>query len=75
MSGCDMVTGWKANEHGEPGDEIVCGAPIFLPSESGGGFCRAHADETAADGLDNFTKADAVTYQALIAEDQATVPA
>ena len=71
-AGCDMVTDWKVGPHdGEPGDEIECGAPIWLVSEVGGGYCREHADETAAEGLDNFTKADAERYEAQIAAERA----
>ena len=63
--GCNTVTGWKVGPHdGEPGNEIECGAPIWLASDAGGGYCRTHAEETAADGLDTFTKADAERYVA-----------
>lgn len=63
--GCNTVTGWKVGPHdGEPGDEIECGAPIWLVSDAGGGYCRTHAEETASEGLDTFTKADAERYVA-----------
>lgn len=48
-----------------PGDDPKsCGAPIWLPSETGGGYCREHAEEAAAEGLDMFTKNDAAAYLA-----------
>lgn len=62
--GCNTVTGWKCDPDGEQGDEIECGAPIWLVSDAGGGYCRTHAEETASEGLDTFTKADAERYVA-----------
>lgn len=64
-----MVVSYKADANGEPGDEILCGKPLWLPSECGGGYCREHAEETAADGLDNFTRAEADLYLAKKAEE------
>ena len=67
-NGCGMVVSYRCDKNGEAGDEILCGEPIWLPSDSGGGYCREHAEEAAAEGLDMFTKADAETYLKLKAE-------
>ncbi len=65
-----MVVNYKCDEHGEMGDEIECGEPIWLPSDGGGGYCRKHADETATEGMDMFTKNDAATYLRMKAAEQ-----
>lgn len=65
MSGCFMVIDWHCTPDGDMGDEIECGAPVWLASDESG-YCRKHADEQAANGLDSFTAEDAAKYTALI---------
>lgn len=63
---CDMVVDYLCNEHGERGDEILCGKPAILAGESVV-YCLDHALETAAEGLDMFTKDDARAWTRLAA--------
>ncbi len=55
MNVCQMLVDWKADENGEPGDEIDCGAPAAWKS---GGTLLCHEHAAAALAHEDLTPSE-----------------
>lgn len=62
LKGCDHITGWMADKHGDPGDEITCGARVFFEDA-----CLAHAAERYLMG-DSYQPHEAAAFRELAAK-------